>query len=108
VRKKKIRHNNRKKIVGKKKHRKLYTTTHHIVPQSRELRDSSSDIIHFSSKEQTVELPVVFHSAWHTIFDNLYTTSELTKFIREVVKLMTIQKVVTQVDIILLREKIKS
>ncbi len=98
----------RYKISSKKKHKRPYTTTHHIVPQSRKLQSSSSEIIHFTSKEKTVELPAVFHTAWHEVFDNLYTVSELTEFIIEIVKLMTMQKIITPVEIIMLREKIKS
>lgn len=93
----------RKKRI-KRKNRKIYTT-HHLIPQSRlRLYNHSKDC---PQAELTVELPKVVHSAWHILVDALYG-KEIPVFFKELQKMMHQQGRVTEVDIILLREKIKS
>ena len=73
-------------------------TIHHITPKSR---------LRKGQKEQTVQLPKLFHSAWHLLFDNLYG-QEIIEFIIEFQQKMRCQLLITEVEIMLLQQNIKS
>lgn len=92
----------RKKRKNRKNGNGKVFTTHHIVPQSRTSNNKDCP-----TTELTVELPKEIHKSWHIIVGNLYG-KEIPAFIKEFQKIMRSQQKITEIDIILLREKIKS
>ncbi len=70
-------------------------STHHAIPSSR------------SKFGREVILPKKFHSAWHTLFGNLYGR-EVELFVREVNELMDTEEEITNQDLAKIREGIKA
>jgi len=84
---------------GKKiKKKPTQYTTHHINPRSR---------CNGNYPGLTVELPKQFHDALHIVFGNL-RPEEMIIFLKEITKEMKQREVISGVDIILLRDRIKS
>jgi hypothetical protein len=73
---------------------KKVVSSHHVVPSSR------------SKFGKEVLLPKKFHSAWHTLFGNLYGR-EVELFIQEVNDLMDEKEEITSRELSKIREEIK-
>ncbi len=69
-------------------------SAHHNIPSSR------------SKFGREVILPKKFHSAWHTLFGNLYER-EIELFVQEINDLMDEVEEITNQDLAKLREEIK-
>ena len=91
----------KRKKRRKEKKEKIFNT-HHLIPQSRSRLHKDCP-----QGKLTVKLPKGIHSAWHKIVGNLYG-KEIPVFFKEFQKMMRMQKIVTEIDIILLRSEIKS
>ena len=84
-------------MMSKRKNRrrtKVRYDKHHIIPKSR------------GGKDKTIELPVKFHRAWHTIFGNLYG-EETVDFIVWLNHRFEDRKRITEIEMIIERALIK-
>ena len=71
---------------------------HHVTPKSR---------LKKGEEEQTVQLPELFHTAWHRLFDNLYG-KEIIEFVQRFQELMRHKNTITEKEITSLQQEIKS
>ena len=69
------------------------TSDHHVIPQSR-------------NGKKTVELPVAFHRAWHTLFQNL-RNDEIEEFIQWITMKMEQGDPIDQKEINRIIERLK-
>jgi hypothetical protein len=74
--------------------KKVYSG-HHVVPRSRD-----------ASSERVVELPKLFHTALHVVFENLYG-QEMITFIQVLNAKMERQETITPKELNLLRQMIR-
>lgn len=74
--------------------KKVYSN-HHVVPRSRD-----------ASSHRTVELPKLFHTALHIIFENLHG-QEMILFMQILNTKMEKQEIITPKELSLLRQMIR-